>query len=137
MRLYVTLFCFYLFSGGILFQLVQQRECRLPLGLQQEGYYFLWRRYPRFGPIHYHGRYSSVAWLPHLQQIYLIQHLKDSHTQEILVSLKQKDIFFFRYVFIENYLRKPCSTDDLWGRRGRDRMVLRFTTTYAVGAYHH
>jgi hypothetical protein len=22
-------------------------------------------------------------------------------------------------------------------RRGRDRMVVRFTTTYAIGAYHH
>ena len=23
------------------------------------------------------------------------------------------------------------------GRRGRDRMVARFTTTYAISAYHH
>jgi hypothetical protein len=23
------------------------------------------------------------------------------------------------------------------GRRGRDRMVIRFTTTYAISAYHH
>ena len=23
------------------------------------------------------------------------------------------------------------------GRRGRDRMVVGFTTTYAIGAYHH
>ena len=23
------------------------------------------------------------------------------------------------------------------GRRGRDRMIVRFTTTYAIGAYHH
>ena len=33
-------------------------------------------------------------------------------------------------------------TDDylnslLMGRRGRDRMVFRFTTTYAISAYHH
>jgi len=28
----------------------------------------------------------------------------------------------------------------IWGRRGRDRMVVGFTTTYrmyAIGAYHH
>jgi len=25
----------------------------------------------------------------------------------------------------------------LRGRRGRDRMVVGFTTTYAIGAYHH
>jgi len=24
-----------------------------------------------------------------------------------------------------------------WGRRGRDRMVVGFTTTYAISAYHH
>jgi len=24
----------------------------------------------------------------------------------------------------------------LWGRRGRDRMVVAFTTTYAISAYH-
>jgi hypothetical protein len=24
-----------------------------------------------------------------------------------------------------------------WGRRGRDRMVVGFTTTYADSAYHH
>jgi len=26
---------------------------------------------------------------------------------------------------------------DLRGRRGRDRMVVGFTTTYAISAYHH
>jgi len=25
----------------------------------------------------------------------------------------------------------------IWGRRGRDRMVVGFTTTYAISAYHH
>jgi hypothetical protein len=25
----------------------------------------------------------------------------------------------------------------IWGRRGRDRMVLGFTTTYAISAYHY
>jgi len=24
-----------------------------------------------------------------------------------------------------------------WGRRGRDRMVIGFTTTYAISGYHH
>ena len=24
-----------------------------------------------------------------------------------------------------------------WGRRGRDRMVVRLTPTYAISAYHH
>jgi hypothetical protein len=24
-----------------------------------------------------------------------------------------------------------------WGRRSRDRMVVGFTTTYAISAYHH
>jgi hypothetical protein len=26
---------------------------------------------------------------------------------------------------------------DIWGRGGRDRMVVAFTTTYAISAYHH
>jgi hypothetical protein len=31
-----------------------------------------------------------------------------------------------------------CSRYGLWGgRRGRDRMVVGFTTTYAISAYHH
>jgi len=25
----------------------------------------------------------------------------------------------------------------VWGRRGRGRMVVGFTTTYAISAYHH
>jgi hypothetical protein len=25
----------------------------------------------------------------------------------------------------------------MWGRRGRDRMVVGFITTYAISAYHH
>ena len=25
----------------------------------------------------------------------------------------------------------------LWGRRGHDRIVVGFITTYAIGAYHH
>jgi len=32
---------------------------------------------------------------------------------------------------------KKSTTNWLWGRRGRDRMVVEFTTTYAINAYHH
>ena len=28
-------------------------------------------------------------------------------------------------------------SNDIGGRHGRDRMVVGFTTTYAIGAYHH
>ena len=48
------------------------------------------------------------------------------------------------------YTRKSWSTDKMMpalsgintlkrggGRRGRDRMVVGFTTTYVIGAYHH
>ena len=27
--------------------------------------------------------------------------------------------------------------NSFWGRRGRDRMVVGFITTYAINAYHH
>ena len=30
-----------------------------------------------------------------------------------------------------------CSTRQLWNRRGRDRMVDGFTTTYVISAYHN
>ena len=29
------------------------------------------------------------------------------------------------------------SYDIMWGRRGRDRMVVGFIATYAIGTYHH
>jgi len=37
------------------------------------------------------------------------------------------------YQFILNNIQLPLSG----GRRGRDRMVVGFTTTYAISAYHH
>jgi hypothetical protein len=30
-----------------------------------------------------------------------------------------------------------CKKKHIWGRRGRDRMVVDFTTTYSISAYHH
>ena len=30
-----------------------------------------------------------------------------------------------------------CKKKHIWGRRGRDRMVVSFTTTYSISAYHH
>ena len=36
------------------------------------------------------------------------------------------------------YVKKNMLYSTLyWGRRGGDRMVVGFTTTYAIGAYHH
>jgi len=31
----------------------------------------------------------------------------------------------------------PCKLGMQWGRCDRDRMVVGFTTTYAISAYHH
>jgi hypothetical protein len=36
-----------------------------------------------------------------------------------------------------NYLLKFIINLLSWGRHGRDRMVVGFTTTYAIIAYHH
>jgi hypothetical protein len=43
-------------------------------------------------------------------------------------------IMYYNFIFIltDDYLISL-----LMGRRGRDRMVFRFTTTYAISAYHH
>jgi hypothetical protein len=40
-----------------------------------------------------------------------------------------------RNISIYKYTHKRLTS--FRGRRGRDRMVVRFTTTYAIGAYHH
>jgi hypothetical protein len=34
-------------------------------------------------------------------------------------------------------LSTKVHTIHMWGRRGRDLMVVGFTTTYAISAYHH
>ena len=40
--------------------------------------------------------------------------------------------------WIYNYLCNQCLiTNREWGRHGHDRMVVRFTTTYVISAYHH
>jgi hypothetical protein len=48
-------------------------------------------------------------------------------------------------MYSHNVIHTVCKSDvSLWlismfirGRRGRDRMVVIFTTTYAMGTYHH
>ena len=43
---------------------------------------------------------------------------------------------FTKYVVISfaSVMQSPC---DIEGRRGRDRLVVGFTSTYAISAYHH
>jgi hypothetical protein len=45
----------------------------------------------------------------------------------------------FIYLFIYLFFVCPLTLIDILhrGRRGRDRMVVGFTTTYAISAYHH
>jgi len=38
---------------------------------------------------------------------------------------------------LNTLLWSNLSSDMTGGRRGRDRMVIGFTTTYAISAYHH
>ena len=47
-------------------------------------------------------------------------------------------LFYSKYSIHAIYVIKieMCNTCD-WDRRGRDRMVVEFTTTYAISAYHH
>jgi hypothetical protein len=44
-------------------------------------------------------------------------------------SIKMK--FYWRYWFV------PSDSSFYWGRRGSDRMVVGFTTTNTISAYHH
>ena len=45
-------------------------------------------------------------------------------------------IILFRIFFLHEYERNP-HTNKKTGCRDRDRMVVGFTTTYAIIAYHH
>ena len=45
------------------------------------------------------------------------------------------DMFMFLYFNLLTTTNVPKWY--IWGRRGRDRMVVGFTTTYAIGAHHH
>ena len=49
----------------------------------------------------------------------------------IRVNNKYHKLDFFNYIF------SPDSPSTITGRRGRDRMVVGFRTTYAIRAYHH
>jgi len=35
------------------------------------------------------------------------------------------------------YFSSHIFPSGIWGHRGRDRMVVGFTTTYAISTYHH
>jgi hypothetical protein len=43
--------------------------------------------------------------------------------------------FFPRHIILD--LQQLSFAYGNWGRRGRDRMVVEFATTYAIDAYHH
>ena len=55
------------------------------------------------------------------------------------ISLKEKKIkeFFFFWYMHGHCLILPIITISVRGHRGRDRMVVGFTTTYAISVYHH
>jgi len=55
-------------------------------------------------------------------------------TYMILPSIQQKILYF--QVWIKGTLHFTVSMN-MRGRRGRDRMVVGFTTTFAINAYHH
>ena len=44
---------------------------------------------------------------------------------------------YFYIIFVFIFYIHFCISFYNWGRRGRDRMVVGFTTTYAISAYHH
>jgi len=41
------------------------------------------------------------------------------------------------YTPVHKFVNKYVYFNKIRGRRGRDRMVIRFTTTCAISAYHH
>ena len=57
--------------------------------------------------------------------------------------LDTTELYFNKYLNlvcttrIENNLQQGKIKSQERGRRGRDRMVVAFTITYAIGAYHH
>ena len=58
----------------------------------------------------------------------LLKHISD-------IQCILSDMFMFLYLNLLTTTNVPKWY--IWGRRGRDRMVVGFTTTYAIGAHHH
>jgi len=52
----------------------------------------------------------------------------------LLKTALASDNFAKSFLYLMFYKASPCK---IWGRHGRDRMVIGFTTTYAISAYHH
>ena len=66
--------------------------------------------------------------------IYKTQKAKDWATQTPLKTEGELNSNWSFHVFL---ITQVSCTKFLRGRRGRDRMVAIFTSTYAISAYHH
>ena len=70
----------------------------------------------------------SIKNYRYLARIYVYVYLKIQLNVNLVQVLRDQNFRYFK-IFEFSYLVR--------GRRGRDRMVVGFTTTYAIIAYHH
>ena len=64
----------------------------------------------------------------------------DSHDITEILFKGRIDLWYFCFLFcgpLSLYYTVGVLTYHIWGRRGRDRMVVGFTTTCAINANHH
>ena len=71
--------------------------------------------------------------LPTIVRMFITKNI--SRSSEVSNGLFWVKLFLY-YICIHFHIHF-CISFYNWGRRGRDRMVVGFTTTYAISAYHH
>ena len=73
--------------------------------------------------------FSSISYWKPIELVYCLLILS--------IIIKKGWIKFTRNNICEVYITKMLTILKGWSRLGRDRMVVGFTTTYAISAYHH
>ena len=88
-----------------------------------------------------HALYIYIHWPCYcILHMYVVTHFVWQYVT-FLSGSESVQVFFLSFICI--YIHCICTVvgDPIIkreeGRRGRDRMVVGFTTTYAIGAYHH
>jgi NO-binding membrane sensor protein with MHYT domain len=68
-----------------------------------------------------------------------IKHYLSKTAFTIMIAIKHylSKTAFTIMIALKHYLSKTAFTIETQDRRGRDRMVVALTTTYAISAYHH
>ena len=86
-----------------------------------------------------YGLFSQWIWLKDINVNYnksdVLSAIISRPYTELLCNLSKHIVTYMTICWRMYYIQHQQTSSR--GRRGRDRMVVGFTTTYAIGAYHH